>query len=49
MGNGSFRQLLRARARAWNMEAFFETLWNNAFQAGYREGKRENGSTQNHS
>lgn len=31
---------LRSRARAWGMEAFCEVLWNNAFQAGYREAMR---------
>lgn len=28
---------LRQRAEAWGMSAFCELLWNNAFQAGYRE------------
>lgn len=31
---------IRSRARAWGMEAFCEVLWNNAFQAGYREAMR---------
>lgn len=31
---------IRSRARAWGMEAFCEVLWNNAFQAGYREALR---------
>ena len=29
------------RARSWGMEAFCEVLWNNAFQAGYREAMRD--------
>lgn len=32
---------IRARARAWGMESFCEVLWNNAFQAGYREAMRD--------
>ena len=32
---------IRSRARAWGMEAFCEVLWNNAFQAGYREAMRD--------
>jgi hypothetical protein len=35
---------LRARAKSWRLEAFFEVLWNNAFQAGYREGLRDRGN-----
>lgn len=31
---------IRSRARAWGMEAFCEVLWNNAFQAGWRECAR---------
>lgn len=31
---------IRSRARAWGMAAFCEVLWNNAFQAGYREAMR---------
>lgn len=34
---------IRGRARAWGMEAFCEVLWNNAFQAGFREALRGNG------
>lgn len=29
------------RARAWRMEAWATVLWNNAFQAGYREAMRD--------
>lgn len=32
---------IRSRARSWGMEAFCEVLWNNAFQAGYREALRD--------
>lgn len=28
---------IRERARVWGMEAWAEVLWNNAFQAGWRE------------
>ena len=28
---------IRGRARAWGMETWAEVLWNNAFQAGWRE------------
>lgn len=31
---------IRQRARAWGMEAFITVLWNNAFQAGWREAER---------
>jgi len=31
---------IRSRARTWGMEAYCEVLWNNAFQAGYREALR---------
>lgn len=31
---------LRERAKSWRMEAFCEVLWNNAFQAGWRERDR---------
>lgn len=31
---------IRARAKAWKLEAFCEVLWNNAFQAGFREAMR---------
>lgn len=34
---------IRSRARAWGMEAFCEVLWNNAFQAGFREAMRGRG------
>jgi len=33
---------IRARARSWGMETWAEVLWNNAFQAGYREARRDN-------
>lgn len=36
---------IRARARAWRMEAWAEVLWNNAFQAGYRQAIRARGAT----
>lgn len=32
---------IRQRAKAWGFEAFAEMLWNNAFQAGYREAIRD--------
>lgn len=32
---------IRERARSWGMEAWAEVLWNNAFQAGYREARRD--------
>jgi len=32
---------IRERARAWGLGAWAEVLWNNAFQAGYREGRRD--------
>ena len=32
---------IRERARSWGMEAWAEVLWNNAFQAGYREAMRD--------
>lgn len=32
---------IRSRAIAWRMEAFCEVLWNNAFQAGYRQALRD--------
>lgn len=31
---------IRSRAKLWGMEAFCELLWNNAFQAGWREANR---------
>lgn len=31
---------IRSRAKAWGMEAWAEVLWNNAFQAGYRQALR---------
>ena len=31
---------IRSRAKAWRLEAFCEVLWNNAFQAGFREATR---------
>lgn len=31
---------IRSRAKVWGMEAFCEVLWNNAFQAGFREAQR---------
>ena len=31
---------IRSRAKVWGMEAFCELLWNNAFQAGWRESRR---------
>jgi len=37
---------IRARARSWGMEAWAEVLWNNAFQAGYREAMRNREETQ---
>lgn len=38
---------IRSRARAWGMEAFCVVLWNNAFQAGWREARRVHADTQN--
>lgn len=32
---------IRSKARVWGMEAFCEVLWNNAFQAGFREASRD--------
>lgn len=32
---------IRSRAKAWGMESFCEVLWNNAFQAGFREALRD--------
>lgn len=32
---------IRSRAKSWGLEAFIEVLWNNAFQAGYREAMRD--------
>lgn len=32
---------IRARAKSWGMEAWATVLWNNAFQAGYREAMRD--------
>jgi len=34
---------IRSRARSWGMEAFCVVLWNNAFQAGFREAMRSRG------
>ena len=36
---------IRRRAQEWGMEAFCELLWNNAFQAGWRERQRVEGET----
>ncbi len=30
-----------SRAKAWRMESFMTVLWNNAFQAGYRQALRD--------
>lgn len=32
---------IRQRAKSWGMEAWATVLWNNAFQAGYREAMRD--------
>ena len=32
---------IRQRAKSWGMEAWATVLWNNAFQAGYREALRD--------
>lgn len=32
---------IQERARVWGLSAWAEVLWNNAFQAGYREGLRD--------
>lgn len=32
---------IRSRAKSWGMEAWATVLWNNAFQAGYREAMRD--------
>lgn len=32
---------IKSRAAAWGMSAWAEILWNNAFQAGYREAVRD--------
>ena len=32
---------IKQRAKAWGMEAWATVLWNNAFQAGYREAMRD--------
>ena len=34
---------IRARAKAWGVEAWATLLWNNAFLAGYREAMRDRG------
>lgn len=34
-------QDIKTRARSWGMENWAEVLWNNAFQAGYREAMRD--------
>lgn len=37
---------IRSRAKAYGMEAWAEVLWNNAFQAGYREAIRDRAGLQ---
>lgn len=37
---------IRSRAKSWGMEAFCTVLWNNAFQAGYREALRSLGEVE---
>lgn len=37
---------IRERARSWGMEAWATVLWNNAFQAGYREAMRDRADSQ---
>jgi hypothetical protein len=32
---------IRQRAKSWGMESWATVLWNNAFQAGYREAMRD--------
>lgn len=38
---------IRSRARAYGMEAWAEVLWNNAFQAGFREAMRNTKEARN--